>query len=1207
MIKDVKIKGRGDDESDLTSSQPKKEDKEYEDELAWDDESVEEEEEEEEKEKDPNKNASNSQPASRKPSDLNQKEAPGAKQNEDEDDDEDEDEKAEKVEANVTKDAGKEKKAEEEEQYISGEVTVLHEGKGGRYDQPAQYYLKFLFKARFLAFFDGQNFKNIPQLFIKMKNVTGVQDFYNNIASQVYIEANQYKSEIRLVLSIADSKVKDKWVDIFNQLRDEQEDDFEEDTPDYGRTEVEMKYILAQEYERHLLADRQKNYNYDTELKWDYFRFFDIIYDYKPELKDFEWNEVTRFLYYGTCRLIRKQEKYDTKNKVKLNEAESVKGYEMIAAIALSKQLPEATDPISVALIEKVTKSRRIARWMDFNLLYIFRSSDAKKLVKKVDEMIPYKFLIDLNEYKEIKLLNANKMAVQIANEKSALIFTFTNIVMCMRFYLFALKAQENIGEIYKMNKFDIRTNLDFCMFYYNRLVTLGVEFTNIVQKLYDRGITEKAGPLRYISLNFNQIMIGFMCKKVLDLKYVGVFLRSFEGFYFDQVKKKILENRMRDPQVIIDLINNLKFHEELLLRWKIGNLRVHSALKNLEMIYIKLYFNKQALDYMATFQKLADNNFYFFEQDKKVSYFFVDIFNQIKSHLAGIKNIRKDRDFKLNILMFVKRCLCLVLENLRFLSKDEKIKLPIMLFPSMINGFFNFKDNIIKFLKYVSEMYKIPEIYFVHFFSKEKLTQETQEICDSLSELYQKLISKDIDAYFQNVASLDTLNIRDMSSACIESKLNYSDFFLPMYNSIVESAVFGSVTNNILELLAKEAEIDMEVIIKKFSEYEAKINTYKFNDPLIKAKTLKTLRALNDFFARSKDLESELYIISNAFFFKKNYDKLKLLVSKKSYTKKSQKDKVEEYLNEVIQRFQDYKKSEQAAMGFYKKARVLARVCKTTTMMKANYERHKDELEKGGDKDQADTSKVSDLPQANIICRYFCYRKSTKQNYGYIKYKIKKLQFDERLVYTQDGKIYIKDKDDPTNTFKALMIAKVTMVEKFEGVYITLYYKHNMMLILELGSEPLANSYLKKLNDLVNFFRSKPLNLEVISISDPDTVREDLRFFFKYQRELKFDFLYPRLLSSLNDAKFRCAKVFSFRNILPESRNELIERLRAEALKKGEKFEEKNIKFDREGRAKFEVNSGGQMKMVFTRRKSADCLKLYDYRKLAFELKNRS
>ena len=93
---------------------------------------------------------------------------------------------------------------------------------------------------------------------------------------------------------------------------------------------------------------------------------------------------------------------------------------------------------------------------------------------------------------------------------------------------------------------------------------------------------------------------------------------------------------------------------------------------------------------------------------------------------------------------------------------------------------------------------------------------------------------------------------------------------------------------------------------------------------------------------------------------------------------------------------------------------------------------------------------------------------------------RIKQLQFDPRYVYTQNGNMYIKDKKDEENIYKILMLSKITFIEKFEQIFLTIYYRHNMMLILEFVDEPACNSYQATLQNLIDYYTKKKLELQV-------------------------------------------------------------------------------------------------------------------------------
>lgn len=50
----------------------------------------------------------------------------------------------------------------------------------------------------------------------------------------------------------------------------------------------------------------------------------------------------------------------------------------------------------------------------------------------------------------------------------------------------------------------------------------------------------------------------------------------------------------------------------------------------------------------------------------------------------------------------------------------------------------------------------------------------------------------------------------------------------------------------------------------------------------------------------------------------------------------------------------------------------------------------------------------------------------------------------------------------DQDKIMKILMLSKITFIEKFEKIYLTIYYKMKMMLILTFNSEKECDDYLK-------------------------------------------------------------------------------------------------------------------------------------------------
>ena len=69
---------------------------------------------------------------------------------------------------------------------------------------------------------------------------------------------------------------------------------------------------------------------------------------------------------------------------------------------------------------------------------------------------------------------------------------------------------------------------------------------------------------------------------------------------------------------------------------------------------------------------------------------------------------------------------------------------------------------------------------------------------------------------------------------------------------------------------------------------------------------------------------------------------------------------------------------------------------------------------------------KNEELPEfkAKVRCRYFEYKKSRMREYAYIRFKIKKLQFDTSNVFIKGSKLYINQSKNPEKILKVLILS---------------------------------------------------------------------------------------------------------------------------------------------------------------------------------------
>lgn len=168
------------------------------------------------------------------------------------DDDDEEDEEEGSEEEDETEEEEEEIVDDITEKLVEGLLLVQEENDKGKFVGGKKYYAKFLFKGRFVAFFASKELKNIPVFYIKMKYIMSIEDFFNNNPAYVFIEFYDGKKEKRILLVITEMKEKDSWVDTMQEQKTNHEDDEDNEDEDYGRSQLEMRYLLAEEYESKL-------------------------------------------------------------------------------------------------------------------------------------------------------------------------------------------------------------------------------------------------------------------------------------------------------------------------------------------------------------------------------------------------------------------------------------------------------------------------------------------------------------------------------------------------------------------------------------------------------------------------------------------------------------------------------------------------------------------------------------------------------------------------------------------------------------------------------------------------------------------------------------------------------------------------------------------------------------------------------------------
>ena len=397
---------------------------------------------------------------------------------------------------------------------------------------------------------------------------------------------------------IADSTTRDAWMDKINEYKEKFADSFtsEKEELDYQMEEPEIKYMLTEEFEKERIETNIGNYNFNKLLKFEPLKF-DEVYALDEETNKLVDQGEVEWVYYGRAKVVRRNSPLSFEKYSSFPGGDLLKSSEYFIAMALHKKIPEKIIDFSKEKIETIDKtnfeevnsSRRIKDklWMEYNYIYLFNMSAVKGNKKVKDEIFPYVFLVDPRDFENIECLNSSKLAIQFSNkEASSVVFVFNQILEAYRFYRYSIKARENMQEIYHIGAHTIRVNVDICLNFSEKLVLLRNLFARLSREVYESiRLKEKESRLKKFSEELHRYMVGFNCKPTIEHKYLAIFLEQYQAYYYEQMLTLLNEaNDNEDDEekenLVLSLINNCKFHEEFLKKWKVVDRRINNTTK---------------------------------------------------------------------------------------------------------------------------------------------------------------------------------------------------------------------------------------------------------------------------------------------------------------------------------------------------------------------------------------------------------------------------------------------------------------------------------------------------------------------------------------------------------------------------------------------------------------------------------------------------
>lgn len=153
--------------------------------------------------------------------------------------------------------------------------------------------------------------------------------------------------------------------------------------------------------------------------------------------------------------------------------------------------------------------------------------------------------------YDSISLLDANRFCIQLSQQKTGYLIVFTTLTEIQRCFNFLKKARENQLELYKVRKYDIKVNVDFFSLYLGKLEALERDLQGIVQYLYNLSKvinpTEHKSIFRKFSYYFNHYLVAFHGKITMEPRFLAIFLKVFQNFFFERFIETVIANKMKD------------------------------------------------------------------------------------------------------------------------------------------------------------------------------------------------------------------------------------------------------------------------------------------------------------------------------------------------------------------------------------------------------------------------------------------------------------------------------------------------------------------------------------------------------------------------------------------------------------------------------------------------------------------------------------
>jgi hypothetical protein len=328
--------------------------------------------------------------------------------------------------------------------------------------------------------------------------------------------------------------------------------------------------------------------------------------------------------------------------------------------------------------------------------------------------------------------------------------------------------------------------------------------------------------------------------------------------------------------------------------------------------------------------------------------------------------------------------------------------------------------------MRYVFEAYKLNNKYLHQFFNKEYFRGWFGQIRDHLIATYKIKATQENFAYFQELPDLVQFPVNDFFESNMRKQIETSSQFSTNFTAIPEQCMLEGLYNDMFDLISRKydnwADFPFDKIRDRMAEIQGKILTLKLTDSLLKTKLVKITKSFEDYFLSDENAQINAFNITFAFDFRQEYHKVINIIRLKEFSDVAKQRAVLKFITHSARDFKKFNEKRSEANRVFYKMRILRNLTKFVVKIVDSYHRKfgdpskkSDEQEDAEPEEPADGAeaveelkKPPELDEVVVPCRYFPYKKKTRQNFAYIKSKLGNQNKDppvRRKVHLLEGR----------------------------------------------------------------------------------------------------------------------------------------------------------------------------------------------------------